>query len=187
MLSLTQFIDRVHGDRRVRPCAVISARSRDEIPDDWAMSPATTSQSCYYLAMRQLIAKKTSTRSRFRIGRSCRTTRASGRTSRCRASPTKVFPSAWKATLTARSSALSRGISAWAWDSSPIGWSTTTKRSPSGTPARCRRRCAEPLSAGRLTLAKHFNIERPMVVDGTLRNDEAGHHRAPWRCDIAIT
>jgi L-fucose isomerase-like protein len=42
----------------------------------------------------------------------------------------------------------------------------------------------EPLgSEGGPTLAKHFNIERPMVVDGTLRSGEAVTVARLWRCD----
>jgi L-fucose isomerase-like protein len=42
----------------------------------------------------------------------------------------------------------------------------------------------EPLgSAGQPTLAKHFNIERPTVVDGTLRSNEPVTIARLWRCD----
>jgi L-fucose isomerase-like protein len=42
----------------------------------------------------------------------------------------------------------------------------------------------EPVGAeGGPTLAKHFNIEKPMVVDGTLRPDEPVTIARLWRCD----
>src|SRR5438477_3944753 len=41
----------------------------------------------------------------------------------------------------------------------------------------------EPVgSAGGPTLAKHFNIERPMVVDGRLRSDQSVTVARLWRC-----
>jgi len=184
MLSLTQFIDRVrkidesavHSDiERVR---AMKLPMRDVTADDLAM------QSRYYIALRQLIDEEGLDAISLQDWPELANDPGQWPYLAMSRLADEGFPIGMEGDadgavlcLLARHLGMGLGfITDWLEhdDRSITFWHAGT------APASMCDRVGSP---GQPTLARHFNIERPMVVDGTLRSDETVTIARLWRCD----